>query len=272
MVNKAFISPKFRTRFREWCYSIFYEQTGTKAKDIHSHHCLYCDTTFPQFNALIKHSRENHPYHCYYCKTTFVLHSMRAIQRETERNSGLGSKVKLIVILWHIIAYFSINIRWHSQIVSSDSRKWLIKHLFPPSSWMLQHDDPVLFQKKLRTNRNQSLYFLWNNIEIMAFVTIMSTRWILMTRFCSKKIYEQTGTKATEIHSHHCLYCDTTFPQFDDLIKHSRENHLYHCYYCKTTREWCYSMMTRFCSKKNYEQTGTKAFIFSGITLKLWLL
>ena len=27
------------------------------------------------------------------------------------------------------------------------------------------HDDPVLFQKTLRTNRNQSLYFLWNNIE-----------------------------------------------------------------------------------------------------------
>ena len=35
---------------------------------------------------------------------------------------------------------------------------------------------PVLFPKKLRTNRNQSLYFLWNNIEIMASVTIMSTR------------------------------------------------------------------------------------------------
>ena len=34
----------------------------------------------------------------------------------------------------------------------------------------------------------------------------------------------------------------------------------------------CYSMMTRFCSKKNYKQTGTKAFIFSGITLQLWLL
>jgi hypothetical protein len=31
-------------------------------------------------------------------------------------------------------------------------------------------------------------------------------------------------------------------------------------------------MMTRFCSKKNYEQTGTKTFIFSGIKLKLWLL
>jgi hypothetical protein len=27
-----------------------------------------------------------------------------------------------------------------------------------------------------------------------------------------------------------------------------------------------------FVPKKNYEQTGTKAFIFSGITLKLWLL
>jgi hypothetical protein len=43
-----------------------------------------------------------------------------------------GVGVKLIVILRHIIAYFSINIRWHSQYVSSDSRKWLIKHLFPP--------------------------------------------------------------------------------------------------------------------------------------------
>ena len=57
----------------------------------------------------------------------------------------------------------------------------------------------------------------------------------MMTRFCSKHFYEQTGTKATEIHSHHCLYCDTIFPQFDDLIKHSRENHPHHCYYCKTT-------------------------------------
>ena len=39
-----------------------------------------------------------------------------------------------------------------------------------------------------------------------------------------KKNYEQIRTKATEIHSHNCLYCDTTFPQSDDLIKHSREN------------------------------------------------
>ena len=45
-----------------------------------------------------------------------------------------GDGVKLIVILRHIIAYFSINIRWHSQTVSSDSRKWLVKHVFPPSS------------------------------------------------------------------------------------------------------------------------------------------
>ena len=85
----------------QFCSKKIYEQTGTKATEIHSHHYLYRDTTFPQFDDLIKHSRENHPYHCYYCKTTFVLfeevikhisfHSMRAIQRETERNSGLGS-------------------------------------------------------------------------------------------------------------------------------------------------------------------------------------
>ena len=53
----------------------------------------------------------------------------------SKRNwAKFGVGVKLIVILRHIIAYFSINIRWHSQNVSSDSRKWLIKHLFPPSS------------------------------------------------------------------------------------------------------------------------------------------
>ena len=53
----------------------------------------------------------------------------------SKRNwAKFGVDVKLIVILRHIIAYFSINIRWHSQNVSSDSRKWSIKHLFPPSS------------------------------------------------------------------------------------------------------------------------------------------
>ena len=53
----------------------------------------------------------------------------------SKRNwAKFGVGVKLIVILRHIVAYFSINIRWHSQNVSSDSRKWLIKHLFPPSS------------------------------------------------------------------------------------------------------------------------------------------
>ena len=53
----------------------------------------------------------------------------------SKRNwAKFGVGVKLIVILRHIIAYFSINIRWHSQNVSPDSRKLLIKHLFPPSS------------------------------------------------------------------------------------------------------------------------------------------
>ena len=53
----------------------------------------------------------------------------------SKRNwTKFGVGVKLMVILLRIIAYFSINIRWHSQNVSSDSRKWLIKHLFPASS------------------------------------------------------------------------------------------------------------------------------------------
>jgi hypothetical protein len=43
-----------------------------------------------------------------------------------------GVGVTLIVILRHLIAYFSIKIRWHTQNVSTDSRKWLITHLFPP--------------------------------------------------------------------------------------------------------------------------------------------
>jgi hypothetical protein len=57
----------------------------------------------------------------------------------SKRNwAKFGIGVKLIVILRHIIAYFSIKIRWHSQNVSSDSRKWLINHLFPPSSYKKQ--------------------------------------------------------------------------------------------------------------------------------------
>ena len=61
------------------------------------------------------------------------FNTFRSIQCEQFKEK-LGVGVKLIVILRHIIAYFSINIRWHSQNVSSDIRKWLIKHLFPPSS------------------------------------------------------------------------------------------------------------------------------------------
>jgi hypothetical protein len=54
------------------------------------------------------------------------FHSMWAIQRETERNSGLsfcGTLSLISQLIW-----------WYSQNVSSDSRKWLIKHLFSPSS------------------------------------------------------------------------------------------------------------------------------------------
>jgi ferredoxin-like protein FixX len=67
-------------------------------------------------------------------------------------------------------------------------------------------------------------------------VSWMMSSYSMMTRFCSKKNYEQTGTKAKEIDSHHCLYCDTTFPQFDDLIKHSWENHPYHFVTIMSTR------------------------------------
>jgi hypothetical protein len=69
--------------------------TGTKATEIHSHHCLYCDITFPQFDDLIKNSRENHPYHCYYCKTTFVLFE-EIIKQSTENHGSLMLKVKYL--------------------------------------------------------------------------------------------------------------------------------------------------------------------------------
>jgi PP-loop superfamily ATP-utilizing enzyme len=49
------------------------KQEPKQQKSTATINCLYCDTTFPQFDDLIKHSIENHPYHCYYCKTTFVL-------------------------------------------------------------------------------------------------------------------------------------------------------------------------------------------------------
>ena len=68
--------------------------------------------------------------------TNRSFNTFRSIQFELfkEKLNEIRVGVKLIVILRHIIAYFSITIRWHSQNVSSDSRKWLIKHLFLPSS------------------------------------------------------------------------------------------------------------------------------------------
>jgi hypothetical protein len=41
----------------------------------------------------------------------------------------------------------------------------------------------------------------------------------MMTRFCSKKNYEQTGTKVTEIHSHHCFQCE----QFKEKLSEIRD-------------------------------------------------
>ena len=55
----------------------------------------YICTTFPQFDDLIKHSRENHPYHCYYCKTTFVLFE-EVIKHSTENHGSLMFKVKYL--------------------------------------------------------------------------------------------------------------------------------------------------------------------------------
>ena len=65
-----------------------------------------------------------------------------------------GVGVKLIVILRHIIAYFSVNIRLHSQNVSSDSRKWLIKHLFPRSSC------------KKQINKQNSYLLTWSGMQV----------------------------------------------------------------------------------------------------------
>jgi hypothetical protein len=90
-----------------------YEQTGTKATEIHSNHCLYRDTIFPQFDDLIKHSRENHPHHCYYCKTTFVLFE-EVIKHSTENHGSLMLKVKYLELNpasghYVEILYHSIN-------------------------------------------------------------------------------------------------------------------------------------------------------------------
>jgi hypothetical protein len=159
------------TRF---CSKNIYKQTGTKATEIRSHHCLhivYCDTTFPQFDDLIKHSWENHPYHCYYCKTTFVLFE-EVIKHSTENHGSL--------------MYFSINIRWHSQNVSSDSRKWLIKHLFPPSSCKKQinkHNSYLLtirFRSGIRYARVQTF-----------FAESVCTQWALMLTYSPLFVYKQ---------------------------------------------------------------------------------
>ena len=82
--------------FNEW--DRFVTLTGAQAEwglRYRIYHCLYCDTTFPQFDDLIKHSRGNHPYHYYYCKTTFVLFE-EVIKHSTENHGSLMLKVKYL--------------------------------------------------------------------------------------------------------------------------------------------------------------------------------
>jgi hypothetical protein len=105
----------------------------------------------------------------------------------SKRNwAKFGIGVKLIFILRHIIAYFSINIRWHSQHVSSDSRKWLIKHLFPPSSCTKQinkHNSYLLtirFRSGIRYVRVQN--FVAESV---------CTQWALMLTYSPLFVYKQ---------------------------------------------------------------------------------
>jgi hypothetical protein len=84
------------------------------------------------------------------------------------------------------LMYFSINIRWHSQNVSSDSRKWLIKHLFPPSSCKKQineHNSYLLtirFRSGIRYARVQTF-----------FAESVCTQWALMLTYSPLFVYKQ---------------------------------------------------------------------------------
>ena len=82
-------------------------------------------------------------------------------------------------------------------------KKWVMSKWQDPVSWMM-------FQKNLRTNRNQSnrnpqpsLFILWYNISTI--------RWL--------------NKHSRENHPYHCYYCKTTFVLFEEVIKHSTENH-----------------------------------------------
>ena len=83
--------------------------------------------------SIIKNKKAQSDDSCHlYSSIVPSIHFVPFNVSNSKRNwTKFGVGVKLIVILRHIIAYFSINIRWHSQNVSSDSRKWLIKHLLP---------------------------------------------------------------------------------------------------------------------------------------------
>jgi hypothetical protein len=89
-------------------------------------------------NRTIRRQEEgkNYVYLFVFCMNMGDINALLTISCCQMKHFGykFGVGVKLIVILRHIIAYFSINMRWHSQNVSSDSRKWLIKHLCPPYS------------------------------------------------------------------------------------------------------------------------------------------
>jgi hypothetical protein len=106
---------------------------------------------------------------------------------------------------------FSINIRWHSPNVSSDSRKWLIKHLFPPSSCKKQINKQNSYISKHGAKEMGHVKMAGPD-----FVNDVTAWW---PGFVPNFFYEQTGTKATEIHNHHCFRYDNTHVNFSNHLQ-----------------------------------------------------
>jgi hypothetical protein len=156
------------------------------------------------------------------------FHSMWAIQRETERNSGLGSS-------W---SYY--RLWWLKYIISSNETVLCI-------SYVLENCHCV--QTNPAKNFWTRAYLIPERTCHLCSSIVSSIHFVPFNVSNSKRNWAKfgVGVKLIVILRHIIAY-------FSGFVN-------------DVTAWW-----PGFVPKKNYEQTGTNAFIFSGTTFKLWLL
>jgi hypothetical protein len=167
-----------------------------------SYHCYYCKIKFVLFEEVIQHSTENHgslmlkvkylelnPFSWHYGQinkhNSYLLFaflqsgSVPELDMHESKHVLPGQFVHCILLI-HLLSLllcvvFSDPERNRTVRRQKEGKNYVYLFVF----WHKLGRNKCFINHFLHTGtKATSLYFLWNNIAIMAFVTIMSTKWI----------------------------------------------------------------------------------------------